>query len=161
VVNFVQVLVAYSIAYFYYYLVPRKLSSPSFDNDNGNGYTLLPSADYQMVDMSSRPTMHQVTVENIAWSNTLTFMLNGTPISLVNPDPAQLLCCVGRERVCVWELVCVRCVCVLCVWRHTVAVLHTKAWPPGAVLKQSSTHCKIPRVRINGVCRVVAAHKLW
>jgi xanthine dehydrogenase/oxidase len=91
VVNFVQVLVAYSIAYFYYYLVPRKLSSPSFDNDNGNGYTLLPSADYQMVDMSSRPTMHQVTVENIAWSNTLTFMLNGTPISLVNPDPAQLL----------------------------------------------------------------------
>jgi hypothetical protein len=75
--------------------------------------------------------------------------------------PSMLLCCVGRERVCVWELVCVRCVCVLCVWRHTVAVLHTKAWPPGAVLKQSSTHCKIPRVRINGVCRVVAAHKLW
>ncbi len=49
-------------------------------------------------DIQMVPTKITPTITDIPWKNTLTFMINGAVITLVNPDPTELLSHFIREK---------------------------------------------------------------
>jgi hypothetical protein len=68
---------------------------------NGNVYEKIAQDDASASCIELKSTMSAgsaVTFQSISWKNTLTFMINGNQVTLVNPDPAESLSSFIRDR---------------------------------------------------------------
>ena len=93
---FVAFLVSTSvIGVFVYYLTGssnRGSVGYSLVSDSEDNY--VAPTDIQMVDIPKK----LLTMDDIHWNNSLNFMLNGTQITLDNPDPSEMLASFIREK---------------------------------------------------------------